>query len=127
MKREHPLCLNVISCNKVTRVGALPWIRPGDGYRLLFISLCPPVRCHAIIPSCPLQSLHPPLHLSLSAPLRVIYGFISSRSFCQNKITICAIEQKLNGFCPKKKKKEKRCSKRIKWTRKMSPLFLFRS
>lgn len=47
------------------------------------------------------------LFLYQSAPLRVIYGFISSRSFCQNKITICAIEQKLDGFDPKRKKERK--------------------
>ncbi len=51
----------------------------------------------------PSLSLSLPLFLYKSAPLRVIYGFISSRSFCQNKITICAIEQKLDGFGQKKK------------------------
>lgn len=52
---------------------------------------------HLSISASPLS-----LFLYQSAPLRVIYGFISSRSFCQNKITICAIEQKLNGLGPKK-------------------------
>lgn len=64
---------------------------------------------HLSVSASPLPfSLSLPLFLYQSAPLRVIYGFISSRSFCQNKITICAIEQKLDGFDPKRKKKERK-------------------
>jgi len=121
VKREHPLHLNVIFCNKVTWV---TWIRPGDGYSLLLISLFPPcsLSCNysflpssislSTLPTLPAPSPSLSLSLSLflyqSAPLRVIYGFISSRSFCQNKITICAIEQKLDGFDPTREKKKER-------------------
>lgn len=65
-------------------------------------------------------SLSLSLFLYQSAPLRVIYGFISSRSFCQNKITICAIEQKLDGFDPKRKKERKKGA-----DKKISAFFLF--